>query len=59
MARIVPVDTEALIGALRSLVHAYRTPEIWARMQRNAMAQPVGWETSAAEYAALYQTLKK
>lgn len=54
-----PVDTEALIGALRSLVHAYRTPEIWTRMQRNAMAQPVGWETSAAEYAALYQTLKK
>jgi len=26
-------------------------------MQENAMAQPVGWETSAAAYAALYRDL--
>lgn len=54
-----PVTTEALIGALRALVQTYHMPEVWARMQRNAMAQPVGWETSAAEYAALYKSLKK
>ena len=38
-------------------VELYRQPKIWGMMQRNAMRQPVGWESSAAEYAALYEQL--
>ena len=30
---------------------------VWAQVQRNAMQHPVGWETSAAAYGALYDGL--
>lgn len=52
-----PTTSDALARALMRAVELYRQPEIWAMMQRNAMRQPVGWETSAAEYAALYEQL--
>ena len=35
----------------------YADPKLWARVQKNAMGHPVGWETSAADYAALYDGL--
>ncbi|MGB0499056.1 MAG: glycogen synthase GlgA, partial [Rubricella sp.] len=54
-----PVTTEALALALKELCALYRDAETWARMQRNAMRQPVGWDASAAEYAALFEGLKK
>ncbi len=49
-----PVTEEALTGAFTRLHTLWRDREIWARMQKNAMAQPVGWGPSAREYAALY-----
>ncbi|MEL6644350.1 MAG: glycogen synthase GlgA [Pseudomonadota bacterium] len=49
-----PATSDALARALLRAIELYRQPDIWAMMQRNAMRQPVGWETSAAEYAALY-----
>ncbi|MFE3835736.1 glycogen synthase GlgA [Pseudogemmobacter sonorensis] len=52
-----PTDALAFAQALRRLVSLHAEPEIWRRIQANAMAHPVGWETSAAEYAALYQGL--
>ena len=52
-----PTDAVAFGQALRQLVALYADPKLWARVQRNAMGHPVGWETSAAAYAALYDGL--
>lgn len=52
-----PVSAEALSNALDKLCDLFEQPASWAKLQRNAMGQPVGWDQSAAQYAALYQRL--
>lgn len=52
-----PVTADALSHALTRACALYRQPKVWTAMARRAMAHPVGWETSAAEYAALYQSV--
>jgi len=52
-----PVTAQALADALIRLCELYARPELWSKLQRNAMAHPVGWDGSAAEYAALYERL--
>ncbi|WP_333815820.1 glycogen synthase GlgA [Tabrizicola sp.] len=52
-----PVDTLAFGQALAQLLELYRQPKLWAKLRANAMAHPVGWETSAAAYARLYERL--
>ncbi|WP_084860609.1 glycogen synthase GlgA [Salibaculum halophilum] len=52
-----PIDAEALGNALSTLCDLFAAPDLWSRMQRNAMAHPVGWGPSAAAYAALYADL--
>ena len=54
-----PVTAEALTSALTQLCDLFQQPKIWSKMQRNAMAHPVGWAPSAAAYAALYADLTK
>lgn len=54
-----PTDAIAFGQALAKLVAVHAQPKLWARMQRNAMAHPVGWEASAAAYATLYEGLMK
>ena len=49
-----PTDAPAFGLALKSLIHLHADSKIWGRMMRNAMRHPVGWEESAARYAALY-----
>lgn len=49
-----PVTTLALSNALDRLCALFAQPRLWRQMGRNAMAQPVGWDHSAAAYAALY-----
>ncbi|MFN3724544.1 MAG: glycogen synthase GlgA [Paracoccaceae bacterium] len=53
-----PTDALAFGQALTKLVQLHAQPALWARVQANAMAHPVGWETSAAAYAALYARLQ-
>ena len=53
-----PTDAIAFGQALRHLVALHADARTWARMQKNAMQQPVGWESSAADYAALYAGLR-
>ena len=53
-----PTDGIAFATAMRQLLALHGNPAQWARVQKNAMAQPVGWETSAAAYAALYEGLR-
>ncbi|MGL5009249.1 MAG: glycogen synthase GlgA [Paracoccaceae bacterium] len=52
-----PTDAIAFATALRQLIALHSDPKAWAKVQRNAMQHPVGWETSAAAYAALYSGL--
>lgn len=52
-----PVDALAFGRALAQLLELYRQPKLWAKLRANAMAQPVGWESSAAAYARLYERL--
>ncbi len=52
-----PTDALAFGQALTRLVALFGDKRLWARVQRNAMLHPVGWETSAAAYAALYASL--
>lgn len=50
-----PVSADPLAVALGRLCDLYAEPDTWARMQANAMSQPVGWASSARAYAALYR----
>lgn len=55
--QFTPVTAQALGHALERLCALYAQPKLWQQMQRNAMAHPVGWDHSAAAYAALYKGL--
>lgn len=52
-----PTDAAALAHALRQLLALHGDPVQWARVQKNAMAQDVGWGASAVAYARLYESL--
>jgi starch synthase len=45
----------ALLHAIRQALHHYSDEGVWKRIQLNGMAQDFSWNTSAAEYAKLYQ----
>jgi starch synthase len=55
--QVHPITADALSRAFDRLAGLYRQPDLWLRMQRNAMRFPVGWDQSAAEYKALYDGL--
>ena len=52
-----PDSPELLGAAMLRAAGLYRRREIWARLQRNAMAQDVSWAASGAQYAAIYRGL--
>jgi starch synthase len=52
-----PVDVLAFRQALVTVLELYSQSKLWAKLRANAMAHPVGWETSAAAYARLYERL--
>ncbi|MCB1333675.1 MAG: glycogen synthase GlgA [Roseivivax sp.] len=49
-----PVTGLALANAFTRLGALYRQRDVWAQMVRNAMAHPVGWDSSARAYADLF-----
>jgi starch synthase len=53
--QVHPLATDTLALGLMDLCALFHDRETWARMQANAMAQPVGWDASAAAYAQLYR----
>jgi starch synthase len=55
--QVYPLSAENLALRLMDLCTLFADRETWTMMQENAMAHPVGWETSAAAYAALYRDL--
>jgi starch synthase len=55
--QFAPVTVRALGLALERALALFADPPTWRAMQRAAMGQPVGWQVSAARYAALYRRL--
>lgn len=55
--QVHPISADALSRAFDRLTALYRQPDLWLRMQKNAMRAPVGWDQSAADYKALYDGL--
>jgi starch synthase len=51
------VEPHALLETLRRVVHAWRNPPLWRRLQRNGMRADFGWAASAARYRDLYASL--
>jgi starch synthase len=51
------VTAEGVLDAVRRTAALFRQPEVWRRMQAAGMRADVGWQTSAADYAALYRRL--
>ncbi|RYH11159.1 glycogen synthase GlgA [Tropicimonas sp. IMCC6043] len=54
-----PGNAAALSEALGTLCDVWANPGLYQQMQRNAMKHPVGWDVSAAEYAALFKEAAK
>lgn len=52
-----PVDDLALRQAMRRLCRLYADGKTWGAMVRRAMRADLGWDASAARYAALYEGL--
>ena len=48
----------ALLHAIRQALHHYSNEGIWRRIQLNGMAMDFSWNTSAAEYAKLYEAAR-
>ena len=54
-----PTDEVAFGQAMRQLLALHADGDAWAQVQANAMRQPVGWDASAAAYAALYASMSQ
>jgi len=52
-----PDSVDDLVLAVERTLRLRRDGRTWLAMQRRAMASPVGWETPAQHYAALYRAL--
>jgi len=53
-------DGMALLGAIHEALAVFQNePETWRRIQTNGMAKDFSWQTSAIEYAQLYEVAWK
>lgn len=48
----------ALLHAIRQALHHYSDEGVWRRIQLNGMAKDFSWNTSATEYAKLYEAAR-
>lgn len=55
--QFTPITTDALKVAINRMCDLFAKPKLWQKMMKNAMAQPVGWDTSAAAYADLFKEM--
>lgn len=52
-------DASALQSAIKQLIRVYiEQPDVWQRLQRNAMAQRFEWQDSAQQYVDFYRRLQ-
>ena len=53
-------DGAALLGAIQQALAIFRNePAVWRRIQANGMSRDFSWQTSAIEYARLYEVAWK
>ena len=52
-------DGDALLGALVQALAVFRNKAAWRRLQTNGMARDFSWQSSALEYARLYEVAWK
>lgn len=57
--QLSPIDADGLRFAIERACALYREPDRWKQVQRRAMAQPVGWAASAAQYVAMYEAARR
>ena len=57
--KFVEYSAAALLGALRRALAVYRQPEAWLRLMANGMQQDFSWTVSAAQYASIYEDLRR
>ena len=58
--RFAAISATALRETVERALFVYRhRPDVWLRLQRQGMSRDWSWDRSAAEYARLYQQLKK
>jgi starch synthase len=53
--KFVEYSGGALLHAIRQALHHFSDEGVWNRIQLNGMAKDFSWNTSAAEYAKLYE----
>ena len=51
-------DRGALLHAIRQALYSYSSDGVWKRIQLNGMAKDFSWNTSATEYAKLYEAAR-
>ena len=54
-----PATADRLYDALDRTMALYADKPVWRRIVRNGMKHPVGWDSSAARYAAIYRSLSE
>jgi starch synthase len=52
-----PINAHAFANAFNRLLTLYSDKDVWRSIQRNAMKQPVGWESAAQTYKDLYESV--
>ncbi|NQV99231.1 MAG: glycogen synthase GlgA [Rhodospirillales bacterium] len=57
--QVAPNRSDSLEQGIRRMCDLFAKQELWVKLQKRAMAQPLGWEQSAQAYSELYQSLKK
>ncbi|MEO0977280.1 MAG: glycogen synthase GlgA [Pseudomonadota bacterium] len=55
--QFAPVTAGALADAIDRACRLFADRRRWTAVMRNAMRHPVGWDSSAADYQALFQSL--
>jgi starch synthase len=54
-----PVQPDMLAATILRALSVWRQPDVWRRLQRNAMAMDVSWAGPAKRYAALYRDVAR
>lgn len=55
--QFAPVTAASLLDVLERVFSLWAEPDAWATVRHRAMTREVGWDASAARYAALYREL--
>jgi starch synthase len=55
--RFAEYSAQSLVDAVAEAVEVYRQPQLWERLQRNAMACDFSWRAAAKQYVKLYESL--